>query len=204
MRKIMNLFYFVSILGIALLGGGMITVNSGMGVIETILDWFGLFELPDTMKTSGQAYETPEPEYGLPSDGFQTGLPESGIIPTDIQFSLNNIMIGDVMASSFMPVYKDRLNVYSGKFGPYEDDPRAELAVKLCSFPTNFPNALNCETMPLNYADNYVFFARGYPEDEYIARQALKNFGARYYITDKNGATMAQSSTAILKLIEYD
>lgn len=205
----MNLFYFVSILGIVLIGGGMMTANSGMSIIETIQSWFGWFELPDTMETgqSGQAYYPPEqdePEYGFPSDGFQTGLPESGIIPTDIQFSLNGMMMGDVMASSFIPVYKDRLNVYSGKFGPYEEDPRAELAVKLCSFPTTFPNALNCETMPLSYMDNYVFFARGYPEDEYIARQALKNFGARYYITDKNGNAMAQSSTAILKLIEHD
>jgi len=206
MKKIMNLFYFVSILGIVLIGGGMMTANSGMSFIETIQSWFGWFELPDTMDAgqSGQAYTTPEPEYGFPSDGFQTGLPESGIIPTDIQFYLNNIMIGDVMASSFIPIYKDRLNVYTGKFGPYDSDPRTELAVKLCSFPTTFPNALNCETMPLSYMDNYVFFARGYPEDEYIARQALKNFGARYYITDKTGATMAQSSTAILKLIEHN
>lgn len=203
MKKIMNLFYFVSILGIVLLGGGMLTASSGMSILETIQSWFGWFELPDTMDT-GEAYQTPEPEYGFPTEELQTGLPESGIIPTDIQFYLNNIMIGDVMASSFIPVYKDRLNVYSGKFGPYKEDPRAELAVKLCSFPATFPNALNCETMPLNYADNYVFFARGYPEDEYIARQALKNFGVRYYITDKNGATMAQSSAAILKLIEHD
>ena len=63
---------------------------------------------------------------------------------------------------------------------------------------------LNCESVALNYANGYVSFARGYDEDEYIARQALKNYGAIYFIISPDYGNIAQSNTAIIKLIEHE
>jgi len=187
----------MSITGFVLMLSGILSVNTGMPILVQMneVEWF---TLPSTM-TYGQAYE--QPIYEMPS--AQGTIPTSALEPAEIDFYVNKLIIPQVMASAFIPIRND-INTYSGRFGPYSFDPRQQIAVKLCSFPTTNAQMINCETVPLNYANNYVYFARGYAEDEYIARQALKNFGALYFIISPEQGTIAQSNTAIIKLLEYD
>jgi hypothetical protein len=125
------------------------------------------------------------------------------LMPTEAEFYVNRIMVPPEMITAFIPMKKWDLNTFSGRFGPYDFDPRQYIGVKLCSYPKNFPNMLSCETVSTNFANGYVHFARGYAEDEFIARQALKNFGAIYFIVSPAYGNIAQSNPAILKLIEH-
>lgn len=200
MKNINQLFIFVALAGIGLLTVSLYVVNTGNFILVPIEE-FSLFDIP-TYGT-GQAFEqqpilTPQPV--LPSGE----MPINSLIPTDIQLYVNKIPIVANFQSSFIPIYYDDMKTFSGKFGPYNTDPRSFIGVQLCTFPKSFPDMLNCEAVPLNYANGYVNFARGYNYDEFIARQALKNYGVVYFIVSPTYGNLAQSSTAMIKVIEHD
>lgn len=195
----MGLFIFVSLLGFGLLAGSLYLISTGQFVLLPIED-FSLFDLGPGMN-AGQAYEQP---ILTPQPTLTEGqMPKDSLIPTDIQFYVNRIPVYGPMQTAFIPLYEDDLKTFSGKFGPYPFDPRKFIGVKLCSFPKTFPDMLNCESVSLNYANGYAHFARGYPCDEYIARQALKNYGALYYVVSPAYGNLAQSPSVMIKVVEH-
>jgi len=198
MKSIFGLFAFVTILGTGLLIAGIYTTTTAQFVLMPLED-FGVWDLPSK---TGQAYD--QPVY-TPQPGLEQGeIAKDSLIPAEIQFYVNTIPVYGPMPSAFIPIYQDDMKTFSGKFGPYDFDPREFIGAKLCSYPKNFPDMLNCESVNLNYANNYVSFARGYDYDEYIGRQALKNYGAVYFIISPAYGNIAQSPNAIIKLVEHD
>lgn len=171
-------------------------VNVGQFILVPIEE-FGLFETA----TIGQAFEQPTILTPTVKEG---SVMKSSLEPTEKILYVNNIPIYGPMFASFIPIYSDDMKTFAGKFGPYNIDPRSHIEVKLCTFPKSFPDMLNCETVELNYANSYVQFARGYDYDEFIARQALKNYGVVYFIVSPAYGNIAQSPTAIIKVIEHD
>ena len=175
-------------------------ISTGQFVLVPVED-FSLFDIGQGM-SAGQAFE--KPTLTIQPTLEQGQMPKDSLIPTDIQFYVDRIPVYAPMQTSFIPLYYDDMKTFSGKFGPYPFDPRNFIGVKLCSFPKTFPDMLNCETVSLNYANGYVHFARGYDPDEYIGRQALKNYGALYYIVSSEYGNIAQSPAAMIKVIEHD
>lgn len=198
LKQILSFFIFVSILGIALFAGSLYMTKTGQFILVPIEE-FRIFELPTT---AGQAYEQPilTPPT-LPAEGE---ISKEELIPEIMYLYINKIPIVGQMYTSFIPIYYDDMKTFSGRFGPYDFDARPYIEVKLCSFPKTFPDMLNCETVELNYANNFASFARGYNYDEFIARQALKNYGVVYFILSPIYGNIAQSPTGIVKLIEHD
>lgn len=198
MKNIMRLFTFVSVLGFCLLISGFWMVNIGDFVLVPIEE-FSIFDIPTY--TVGQAYEQPTIVTPTVTEG---SVMKSSLEPAQKILYVNNIPIYGPMFSSFIPIYYDDMKTFSGKFGPYNVDPRKHIEVKLCTFPKSFPDMLNCETVELNYAGGYVQFARGYNYDEFIARQALKNYGVLYFIVSPTYGNIAQSPSVMVKVIEHD
>ncbi|MBN1644469.1 hypothetical protein JW851_00315 [Candidatus Woesearchaeota archaeon] len=200
MQKIMGFFFFISFLGFGLMLGGLYIISTGEFVLQPIEE-FGLFETSQMFST-GQAFE--QPTLTVQPQLQEGEMPKDSLIPADIQLYVNRIPVAANFQSAFIPIYHDDMKTFSGKFGPYDFDPRQFIGAKLCSFPKTFPDMLNCETVALNYANGYVHFARGYMHDEYIGRQALKNYGAVYFIVSPTYGNIAQSPTAIIKVVEHD
>lgn len=200
MKQIMGLFIFFSVLGILLFAGSLYMVSTGQFILVPIEE-FSIFDLPKAM-TAGQAYETPA--LTPPALPTAENIDKETLIPDITYLYVNKIPIVGQMYTAFIPIYYDDMKTFSGRFGPYDFDVRPYIEVKLCSFPNTFPDMLNCETVELNYANNFVSFARGYTYDEYIARQALKNYGVVYFIISPTYGNIAQSPTGIIKVIEHD
>ncbi|MBD3361987.1 hypothetical protein GF358_04325 [Candidatus Woesearchaeota archaeon] len=193
------MFLFVAIIGVGILTMGLYTASTGNFVLVPIEE-FSLFEVP-TYGT-GQAFEQPK---STPQPTLARGeMPLNSLIPSETILYVNKIPVATNFQSNFIPIYYDDMKTFSGKFGPYNMDPRAFIGVQLCTYPKSFPDMLNCESVPLNYANKYVSFARGYAYDEYIARQALKNYGVVYFVISPSYGNIAQSPTAIIKVIEHD
>jgi hypothetical protein len=183
-------------MGIIVLISGLYMVNTGDFILVPIEE-FGLFET----LTIGQAFEQPTLTQPIVTEG---AVMKSSLEPAQKILYVNKIPLYGPMFSSFIPINYNDMKTFSGKFGPYNVDPRKHIEVKLCTFPKSFPDMLNCETVELNYANGYVQFARGYKYDEFIARQALKNYGALYFIVSPIYGNIAQSPTAMIKVIEHD
>jgi len=117
---------------------------------------------------------------------------------------VNNIPIYPYAYNTYMPLKSGKINTFSGRAGPYEEDPSAYLQGKLCSYAYKISGApLRCEDIVLGYENKHVTFARGYAPDEYIAYQAAgTNFAAIFILTSPAYGIVGESPTAYLKFTD--
>lgn len=151
--------------------------------------------------------ETPEEESGLI---FGEGLgaaaqqptpTKENLIPAYMEFQVNKLMIPEYFGYEFIPIKKDNIRTFAGKFGPYYYDYRPYLYVELCSFVSSQPEMFACEKANLNYINNYLTFVNGYKPDEFIGNVAMKEFGAYYLVRSKEHGILAKSNVAPIKIV---
>lgn len=123
--------------------------------------------------------------------------------PVSVEFFVDSILVPPFMNEyNFLPLKKDRMRSFSGRFGPYSEDYRDVLYVELCSFVLSHPDMISCEKIiDLNFVDGYVTFARGYDFDEFIAGLAMRNFGAYYVVQSKEFGHITESNAAVINLV---
>ncbi|MBW3004522.1 hypothetical protein KY310_01710 [Candidatus Woesearchaeota archaeon] len=132
------------------------------------------------------------------------GIPDwSTLRPVNVEFYVDSIMVPSIMNEyNFLPLKKDKMRSFSGKFGPYSEDYRKYLYVELCSYVLSQPEMFGCEKIrDLNFADGYIAFARGYDYDEFIASLAMRNFGAYYVVQSTEFGPVATSNKAVINLV---
>ena len=142
----------------------------------------------------GGAIEAPAYEGGIPA--------KENLVPANMEFYVNTIQVPAMADYSFLPIQRDRIRTFSGKFGPYPEDFRKYMYVELCSFVESQPEMFVCEKIrDLNYVDGFMTFARGYDYDEYIAGMAMRNFGAYYTVNSGEFGQITVSNKAIINLV---
>ena len=140
----------------------------------------------------------------MPSMTAAGEIPGRGnLVPLNVEFYVDSIMVPPVMNEyNFLPLKKDKMRSFSGKFGPYTEDYRKFLYVELCSYVLSQPEMFGCEKIrDLNYVDGYIAFARGYDYDEFIAGLAMRNFGAYYVVQSTEFGPVATSNKAVINLV---
>ncbi len=151
--------------------------------------------------------ETPEEESGLIfgeglSAAAQQPTPtKENLIPAYTEFQVNKLMIPEYFGYEFIPIKKDNIRTFAGKFGPYYYDYRPYIYAELCSFISNQPEMFACEKANLNYINNYLTFVNGYKPDEFIGNVAMKNFGTYYLVRSKEHGLLAKSNVATIKIV---
>ncbi len=125
------------------------------------------------------------------------------LVPLNVEFYVDSIMVPPMMNEyNFLPLKKDDMRSFSGKFGPYPEDCRKLIYVELCSYVLSQPEMFGCEKIrDLNYIDGYMTFARGYDYDEFIAGLAMRNFGAYYVVQSAEFGPVATSNKAVINLV---
>jgi hypothetical protein len=145
----------------------------------------------------------PEVPFPVPEPPKEITPSEQELMPTYLEFFVNRIPITEYSTYTFIPIKEKRITTYSGKFGPYIEDNRKHVFVKLCSHIRDRPEMYACENIrELNYIDGYYSFVRGFPEDEFIGNVAMKNFGAYYTVHSKEHGMLAQSSVAPIRIVK--
>ncbi|MBW3002178.1 hypothetical protein KY338_03405 [Candidatus Woesearchaeota archaeon] len=132
------------------------------------------------------------------------GVPDwNNLRPVNVEFYADSIMVPPVMNEyNFLPLKKDDMRTFSGKFGPYSEDYRKYFYVELCSYVLSQPEMFGCEKIrDLNFMDGYITFARGYDYDEFIAGLAMRNFGAYYVVQSTEFGPLATSNKAVINLV---
>lgn len=146
----------------------------------------------------------------IPKVGFAVEKPampklpddKAKLIPGFMSFYVNTILVPADQSYNFLPLKKDDMRTFSGKFGPYPEDYSDLLTVELCSFVSSQPEMIACEKVrDLNYIDGYLTFARGYDWDEYIGGMAMRNFGAFYRVKSQEFGEIAKSNSAVVELV---
>lgn len=146
--------------------------------------------------SAGQAIQTEMPS--------AAGAPDwNRLKPVNVEFYVNSIIVPSGLNEyNFLPLKKDDMRAFSGKFGPYTEDYRNLLYVELCSYVLSQPEMSGCEKIrDLNFENGYIAFARGYDYDEFIAGLAMRNFGAYYVVKSTEFGPVATSNKAVINLV---
>ncbi|MBW2994603.1 hypothetical protein KY315_04255 [Candidatus Woesearchaeota archaeon] len=142
----------------------------------------------------GLAIERPAMPGDLPA--------EAKYIPSQMEFYVDSIIVPEHQAYDFLPIPKDDMRTFSGKFGPYPEDYRNSIYVELCAFVLSQPEMEACEKMrDTTFRRGYISFARGYDWDEYIASLGMRNFGAYYKVMSPEFGEIAKSNVAKINLV---
>lgn len=147
----------------------------------------------------GSAFERPvEERPAMP--GAAPG--QEWLVPQSVELYVDSIMVPEMDAYDFIPLSEDKMRTFSGKFGPYTENYNEYLYVELCSFVLSQPEMFACEKIKdLNYANNFLSFARGYAHDEFIAGLAMRNFGVYYSVKSTEFGPLAKSNSARINLV---
>ncbi|RMD58589.1 hypothetical protein D6825_00285 [Candidatus Woesearchaeota archaeon] len=141
----------------------------------------------------------PTPKAELPKPGIEA----EKIYPESVEFWVNEIQVpqsSQYETGNFIPLKENRLKTFAGIIGPYAEDPRDYITVKLCAELRDYDIAPVCEIMPLSYKNNYVTFARGYASDEYIGGLAARDYTA-YYNVYAGDTQIAVSNKAVIRTV---
>ena len=124
------------------------------------------------------------------------------LAPEEMQLFVNAIPVPLLPLYNFIPLKEDRIRTFSGRFGPYAKDTSEYLRVYLCAYAYKVPNApLECEEVQTVFQGGYLAFFRGYAPDEFINRQALRNFGVMYFVMNDQYGVVASSNIGIVRLV---
>jgi len=121
--------------------------------------------------------------------------------PDEVYFWVNNLLIPQATlynGSKFIPIREDQIRTFAGSFGPYFDDPSEHLTVTLCAELTKAVATPSCERVDTLYRENYVSFAKGYDEGEFIGGRVYKDYTA-YYNVNFQGTQVAVSNKAVIR-----
>lgn len=130
--------------------------------------------------------------------GLNTGLFVHDT-PEQMELFVNNFKItGDVQIP--LPVKEDRIKMFAGKFGPYEENPISYLQVNLCAVPYGYEVLICEEVTNFQYRNNYVFFVNGYEPDEYIGKTAYKDATVYYIVINKQTGITRHSPIARVEI----
>jgi len=193
----------MGILGVVSIAGLILLICSGVHSPNgNLVEDYGEIYTIDGNIYKSASRQFPQIEYiplgvTLPSE-YPTA---EWLIPETVNLQVNNIPVYQFDYTTSIPLKKDRIHVFSGNAGPYEEDPRQYLVGRLCAYAYQVSGApLNCERVLLGYDDSRITFARGYAEDEFIAHQAAgTNFAAVFVISAPAYGILGESPTAYLR-----
>ncbi|MBD3304451.1 hypothetical protein GF343_04850 [Candidatus Woesearchaeota archaeon] len=186
--------FFLIVIGVFALVILVHTTPTGMAVKQP----FNVFFIPGALNVK---------DLIIPGAG-QAEMPSAApdwnkLRPVNVEFYVNSIIVPSGLNEyNFLPLKKDDMRVFSGKFGPYPEDYRNLLYVELCSYVLSQPEMSGCEKIrDLNFENGYIAFARGYDYDEFIAGLAMRNFGAYYVVKSTEFGQVAKSNKAVINLV---
>ena len=141
----------------------------------------------------------PEPSSTPPSQSAQF----QNYYPDEVYFWVNDLLIPQVTlynGSKFIAIRTDQIRTFAGSFGPYYDDPTAHITITLCAELTKAVAAPACERVEPIYRENYVSFAKGYDEGEFIGGRVYKDYTA-YYNVFADQTQVAASNKAVVRTV---
>ncbi len=159
-------------------------------------------------KIEETTYPTPRQEISRQLDEVSDAIANVSVpskeelIPAEIVFFVNRILVPQRMAYPYIPLKEDRIRTFSGSFGPYAADPRGYVYAELCSYPYKLGTEVKfCEKLDLEFSNGRLYFARGYDSDEFIANQALRDFGAYFVVKSHEYGELVRSNVAIVNIV---
>ncbi len=140
-------------------------------------------------------------QLAMPGYDPATLPPRELLTPEFINFQVDSIAIYPQTGLYYLPIDKNRIHTYSGTTGYYAKDPRTYVQGYLCAYAHKVMGApLHCEQALLSYHDGMLTFANGYPEDEYIGRQAVgTDWAALWILANPEYGILASSPVAHLR-----
>jgi hypothetical protein len=125
------------------------------------------------------------------------------LAPQILGFAVDRISVPEINFYNSISLKKDKIHVFSGIAGYYQQDPTKYIGAYLCTYAYKIAAApLSCEQVPLSYKNNKISFARGYAPDYYIADQAAgTDFGALFVLANPDYGILAASPVAYLRWV---
>ena len=149
---------------------------------------------------------TPAMQQLLPEPPSTQSIPNTQFqdyYPGEVYFWVNDLLVPQATlynGSKFIAIRTDQIRTFAGSFGPYYDNPTEHLTIVLCAELTKATAAPACERVESIYRENYVSFAKGYGEGEYIGGRVYKDYTA-YYNVFADQTQVAASNKAVVRTV---
>jgi hypothetical protein len=151
----------------------------------------------------------PQEQRGTPTPKAPEIKPTTPGIPIELKpqettFWVNQIQVPPYTTYeeglNYIPIKQSQLKTFAGSIGPYQTDPTQQVKIILCAQLSTAMAAPACENVPIIFKENYVSFARGYQDDEFIGGMAAKDYTA-YYEVYAGNKPIAISNKAVIRTV---